>query len=392
MNQVVVDGTLPLTWPQFDCLAKMAVSAGDIITFPSAPYTARVEYADVTSTVGVFNSSQVEYSKGARYNYNDAFCALQQIPPFVDSIKALASKFSTADFLSFSGTGRVITIKPNTNYLSNGKFILTDSIINFDAQGDCNANFYIIVNGNTFLTNVQINLLNNANPQRINWISYSFLLQDTPNLYGIFVTTIGPNDITMTTTRTMTLKGRLFTTGDTTFIGNCIINATPISSTCVCYAEGSLLLTNQGYKPIESLTLRDELMATGRIIDNEFTDMYPTHKIYRPIQWIGHFSSSVPPICIKRNALGKNQPFQDLYVSPNHTLMVQDEMVHAKQIVNGSTIFQDKTKNTVEYYHVELPEHSVVVANGVLSESYLDLHNRNAFNQYKKTNKKQIKK
>ena len=42
-------------------------------------------------------------------------------------------------------------------------------------------------------------------------------------------------------------------------------------------------------------------------------------------------------------------------------------MVLAKNIVNGTTIYQDKKCNKVEYYHLECEYHSAIFANGVLS-------------------------
>ena len=81
----------------------------------------------------------------------------------------------------------------------------------------------------------------------------------------------------------------------------------------------------------------------------------------------------------KKDALGKNYPFQDLYISPNHSLLLNGKMVLAKNIVNGETIYQDKECENLEYYHLECEQHSAIFANGVLSESYLDVNNRDVF-------------
>jgi hypothetical protein len=77
------------------------------------------------------------------------------------------------------------------------------------------------------------------------------------------------------------------------------------------------------------------------------------------------------PICIAKNALGEKSPFQDLYVSPNHAVYVNDRLVHAKDLVNGETIYQDTESESVAYYHLECAQHSLLVANGVFAESYL---------------------
>lgn len=82
------------------------------------------------------------------------------------------------------------------------------------------------------------------------------------------------------------------------------------------------------------------------------------------------------PICIKAHTFGKNLPFENLYVSPAHSLLLGGKMVRADELLNGTTIVQDNLCDQVTYYHLELDEHSSIVANGILSESYLDAKNR----------------
>ena len=54
-------------------------------------------------------------------------------------------------------------------------------------------------------------------------------------------------------------------------------------------------------------------------------------------------------------------------------------------MVNGTTITQPPCKE-VYYYHLECDEHSAIVANGLLSESYLDVNNRHVFEHSEKFN------
>lgn len=61
-------------------------------------------------------------------------------------------------------------------------------------------------------------------------------------------------------------------------------------------------------------------------------------------QFQSHLTSKSCPICIKKDALGKNYPFTDLYVSPEHGLLLHGKMISAKNIVNGKTIYQDNVK------------------------------------------------
>jgi hypothetical protein len=94
------------------------------------------------------------------------------------------------------------------------------------------------------------------------------------------------------------------------------------------------------------------------------------------------------PICIRKHAFGKHKPFKDLYVSPWHHLYLEGKMVQARHLVNGGTIYQDGSRKPVEYYHVECDHHCILVANGILAESYLDLDNRSIFENKSNTHRK----
>ena len=49
-----------------------------------------------------------------------------------------------------------------------------------------------------------------------------------------------------------------------------------------------------------------------------------------------------------------------------------------KLLINGTSIVQVK-RGTVTYHHVELPEHAVILAEGLAVESYLDVGDRANF-------------
>jgi hypothetical protein len=87
------------------------------------------------------------------------------------------------------------------------------------------------------------------------------------------------------------------------------------------------------------------------------------------------------PICIEKNAFGSNIPFQDLYVSPGHSLIVENRMAISSSLMNGKTIYQDEECIEVEYYHVECRNYSAIYANGMLAESYYDSNNRYVFDR-----------
>jgi hypothetical protein len=87
------------------------------------------------------------------------------------------------------------------------------------------------------------------------------------------------------------------------------------------------------------------------------------------------------PILFKKGSIDKinNIPSMDLRVSPEHKVCVKNRMIPAKYLVNGNTIYQDVDFERITYYHIEMPYHCAIISNGVLSESYLDIGNRQIF-------------
>ncbi len=58
---------------------------------------------------------------------------------------------------------------------------------------------------------------------------------------------------------------------------------------------------------------------------------------------------------------------------------MQDVLVPAKLLLNGTTITQEQYDAPFEYFHIELDQHDVILAEGALTETYLDLGNRHMF-------------
>ena len=69
---------------------------------------------------------------------------------------------------------------------------------------------------------------------------------------------------------------------------------------------------------------------------------------------------------------------RNLRLSPDHAVFVDGVLIPVRYLINGRTIVQERV-DQVTYYHVELPAHDVIIAEGLPCETYLDTGNRSAF-------------
>jgi VCBS repeat-containing protein len=201
-----------------------------------------------------------------------------------------------------------------------------------------------------------------------------------------------------------------------------------IDTGVACYCGGTLIEIARGQKKVEALQIGDKVRtASGKL---------------RPIKWIGRRSyagrfvmgrKDILPVCFKAGALADNVPARDLWVSPNHAMyfsvanvasvgwVERSEthrpaarlsdgfrkgsersethrpaarlsdgfrkgsthptglLIEAKDLINGVSIVQAERVESVEYFHIELDSHDVIVAEGALAESFIDDDSRAMF-------------
>ena len=147
-----------------------------------------------------------------------------------------------------------------------------------------------------------------------------------------------------------------------------------------CFLSNTLIQTPSGEKAIEDLIVGDEIIA--------YIDGIPTP---RRVIWAGQAHCTVRPdlpndqagypVRIIKDAITDGVPFKDMLITAEHCLFFDGKFVPARMLVNGRSIFFDKSITSYDYYHIETEEHSIIMADGMLTESYLDTGNRRSFSQ-----------
>lgn len=138
----------------------------------------------------------------------------------------------------------------------------------------------------------------------------------------------------------------------------------------VCYVAGTQILTPKGEVAIETLSIGDEVITR----DNGAQE----------IRWIGMTSvdctEKLAPIHIRAGALGDGCPHRDLFVSPQHRMLVRSKIVErmtgnrealvaATRLQSMAGIRKSERSEPIRYIHLMCDAHEVVFAEGAPSET-----------------------
>lgn len=144
----------------------------------------------------------------------------------------------------------------------------------------------------------------------------------------------------------------------------------------ICFTPGTRIATPSGPRLVETLAEGD-LVATR--------DSGP-----QPVQWIGqrhlpgadlYARPGLRPIRIEAGRFGLGRPDAPLLLSPGHRLLLrggaarllfntEEVLVAAVDLLGHSGISRDLSLRSVTYIHLMLPQHAVLFANGVETESF----------------------
>jgi hypothetical protein len=144
-----------------------------------------------------------------------------------------------------------------------------------------------------------------------------------------------------------------------------------------CFYAGTMIATPDGQVAVETLKRGDLVLTTeGRAL---------------PVSWLGYRTVSMvfsepltaSPIRIRAGALAENVPARDLLLSPDHAVLVDGVLAQAGALINGSSIVREAVVPEVfVYYHVEVEDHSLILAENTPAENFVDNVERFGFDNW----------
>jgi hypothetical protein len=144
-----------------------------------------------------------------------------------------------------------------------------------------------------------------------------------------------------------------------------------------CFCAGTLIATPDGERPVEALTIGDRVLTAEGAV--------------REVRWIGRQTIAVAfadplralPVRIAAGALGEGLPRRDLTLSPDHALLVDGVLVQAGALVDGLLVTRlADPEPRFTYFHVELEDQSLILAEGVPAETFVDNVTRERFDNF----------
>jgi hypothetical protein len=145
-----------------------------------------------------------------------------------------------------------------------------------------------------------------------------------------------------------------------------------------CFAQGTAITTPGGTCAVEHLAIGD-LVVTAR-------------GVAVSVRWVGRQTvmprfagTSFGLVRIAAGALGGGLPHDDLTVTADHALLIEDLLINAGAMVNGTSIQRISASvlpAAVIVYHIETEAHDVIFANGAACETFIDYAGRRSFDNY----------
>jgi hypothetical protein len=281
------------------------------------------------------------------------------------------------DYTSASVTGGSITVSPGngSSYsFSAAAFLYYASTPEFVASGGFGFNLIAGSNGVEYSSGSVTTTYPDGNFQ-------IFYDSQNPSLVGVTNISPGSTQTVTTSNPSVTTRTGNFTASNSDWYAGTGSYSTLIDESVTptvisgvpCFAAGTRIRTERGDIPVEALALGDRVVtANGEPL---------------PIRWIGHRlvhclchpqPAKVLPVRIRAHALALNRPSRDLLLSPDHAIFAEGVLIPIKYLINGHSVSQVEVDRVI-YFHIELPVHAIVIADGLAAESYLDTGDRGSF-------------
>lgn len=147
-------------------------------------------------------------------------------------------------------------------------------------------------------------------------------------------------------------------------------------SSIVCFGEGTLIETDQGPVPVETLQADARIaLAGGGFAALRLNLLSPVTRE----EMAAH--DNLRPVRICAGSLGEGLPRRDLLVSRQHRMQVsspiamrmfgvKDVLVAAIRLTDLPGIYVDESVPELRYYHLVFDRHQVVLAEGAPAESF----------------------
>ena len=147
-------------------------------------------------------------------------------------------------------------------------------------------------------------------------------------------------------------------------------------SSVVCFAEGTLIETDQGARAVETLEPDTLIALAGGGFAPLRLNLLSEISAPQMQQY-----ENLRPVHITAGALGEGLPKRDLWVSRQHRLEVSspiaarmfgeaDVLVAAVRLIEMPCIYIDPNEDALDYYHLVFDHHQVVLAEGAPAESF----------------------
>lgn len=356
-------------------------AAGDIVGFGTIdPGTAVNDDGTIEAKGGTLSVPELNSLPGSGTLQADAGASLV-LTAFGGAYQETVVNNGTID-VAYGGLGSG-TLAMTSGYSGTGGFLIQGG---FDSNDRTILELPSTVSGNVAF-DVNFGELLLESPSSFNGSLAGFGNNDTIVLQGIsnvVSATLSGNTLTLTGPLGATLDKISFLANTEDYgsaVFNVVENAGSTAAivtvsgaqTVSCFAAGTRIRTWAGEVPVEDL-------AVGDVVRAQFAGT-------ALVVWLGHRHIDcrrharpleVWPVRVSAHAFGPRIPHRDLLLSPDHSVFVDDVLIPIKHLINGRTIVQEPV-GTITYYHVELGEHDVLLAEGMPVESYLEDGERGAF-------------